>query len=287
MNTPKRQAESPLESDLQKRVHKLSPGSKYESIDYNIAMKVIETFPSSLAQSVDLPKQNTELHEEDSELIKSLCSSRVKEMFSLMINEALMKIMPDVKDRVEQLETVSRDHNDEIIKLRDHVNSLTEDVTSFQLQLDAQEQWHRDHNIRISNTWPESGDDDLLLKTVDLFKSIDATITESDIDIVHRIGKPRDSPRPVIVRMLRKRQKDVIMREKKNLKNNNLTLNTAIFLNDDLTRFRDNILYEARQLKKQHKIKNAFSLGGNIYVIQNNDRRLQIVNPKQLLNYLT
>lgn len=286
METPKRQAESPLENELHKRLHRLSPGSKYENIDYNIAMKVIESFPESLTISTEeKPRQILEPRDEDNDLIKSLCSSRVKEMFSLMINEALIKIMPDVKDRVEQLESVSRDHNDEIVKLRNHVTHLTEDVTDFQLQLDAQEQWHRDHSIRITNSWPENHDDDLLLKTVNLFKKIDNTITEYDIDIVHRIGKPRDKPRPVIVRMLRKRQKDVIMREKKHLKNND-TVDKAIFLNDDLTRFRDNILYEARQLKKQYKIKNAFSLGGNIYVIQNNDQRILITNPKQLMNYL-
>ena len=181
---------------------------------------------------------------------------------------------------------MSRDHNDEIVKLRTHVTRLTEDITDFQLQLDAQEQYQRDHNIRITNIWPESENDNLLQKTVDLFKKIDETITKHDINIVHRIGKPRGLPRPVIVRMLRKRQKDVIMRGNKHLMNSP-TVNISIFLNDDLTRFRDKVLYEARQLKKQHQIKNAFSLGGNIYVIQNDDRRVLIVNSKQLMNYLT
>ena len=50
-------------------------------------------------------------------------------MFSLMISDALMKIMPDVKDRIEQLETVSMEHHNEIEKVTNHVTRLTEDVT--------------------------------------------------------------------------------------------------------------------------------------------------------------
>ena len=81
-------------------------------------------------------------------------------------------------------------------------------------------------------------------------------LIKHDIGIVHRIDKPRSSLRLVIVRMLRKRHKYVIMRGKHLM--NNPTINRSIFLIDDLTWFGDNILCEARQLKKQHQIKNAF-----------------------------
>ena len=91
----------------------------------------------------DSKLETIEARDDDNEFIKRLCSARVKEMFSLMINEALIKIMPDVKDRVEQIESVSRDHNDDIVNLRTHVTRLTEDITDFQLQLDAQEQYSK------------------------------------------------------------------------------------------------------------------------------------------------
>ena len=195
--------------------------------------------------------------------------------------------MPDLKDRVEQLEEVGREHHVEITTLKEHVSLLTSDITNHELRLDQQEQWHRDHNIRISNNWPEGKDDDLLLKTVDLLKKLDNTITEYDIDFCHRIGQLKSNKsRPVLVRLLRRRQRDVIMYNKKQLKNVLDTKRQCFYINEDLTKFRDNMFYEARKLQKMNKVKNAFTLGGNIYVKQNNDIRKIITTPRQLAVYL-
>ena len=49
----------------------------------------------------------------------------------------------------------------------------------------------------------------MLEKTVDLFKKIDETITEYDIDIIDRICKPRGNGM-VTLCMLCKRKRDVI-----------------------------------------------------------------------------
>ena len=70
-----------------------------------------------------------------------------------LFDKWLFQVNYYVKDRVEQIE------------LSTHVTRLTED--EFQLQLDAQEQYQRNHTIRIINIWPES--DNLLQKTVDLW----------------------------------------------------------------------------------------------------------------------
>ena len=51
---------------------------------------------------------------------------------------------------------------------------------------------------------------------------------------------------------------------------NNPTVNKSILLNDDLTRIRDYILFEEKQLKI--KLKMIFHFSGNIYVIQNDYR---------------
>ena len=74
----------------------------------------------------------------------------------------------EVRDRAEQIKSVSRDHNDAIEKLRNHVTQLTEDITDFQLQLDVQEPFQRDHRIKITNIWLDSGDVNLIHKTVNL-----------------------------------------------------------------------------------------------------------------------
>lgn len=288
--TPKRSAVSPLENEITKQLKRISPDHKYVNLQYNMAMKVIETFPPSLKEC-EIAQETPKLQlvtEEDSEMVKSLCSAKVKEMFSIMIEEALIKIMPDIKDRVEQLEVVGREHHDEIATLKDHVSLLTSDLTDHDLRLDQHEQWYRDHNIRISNNWPEQQDGDLLLKTVDLLKKLDESITEYDIDVCHRIGQIKNNKtRPVLVRLLRRRQRDVIMFNKKQLKNITDNNNRQCFyINDDLTKFRDNMFFEARKLQKLNKIKNAYSMGGNIYVKQNNDLRKLITTPKQLALYL-
>ena len=57
----------------------------------------------------------------------------------------------------------------------------------------------------------------------------------------------------------------------------------CFYINEDLTKFRDNMFYEARKMKKMNKVKNT--LGGNIYLKQNNDIRKIITTPKQLAVY--
>ena len=49
-------------------------------------------------------------------------------------------------------------------------------------------------------------------------EKLDETITEYDIDICPRIGKANRS-RPVLVELLRRRQRDMIMSNKKTIKN--------------------------------------------------------------------
>lgn len=288
----KRPASSPLEENLRKRLQDISPLREFTALDIKMAADVIETLPTSLSESSQNVSKDTESiiseknkitidDDETDPLVKSLCSEKVQLMFSLMIENALQKLVPHFKERIDRIETTTNRNSKQINKLDKHVSLLRSNLEDSQIRLDEYDQRLRNNNIRITNDWNENNDDQLLNKTTELLQRLDDTITKCDIDLCYRVGIKTNRPRTVFVRFLRKRQKDTVMRNKVNLQNDK-----NIYINDDLTPFRMAILFEARQLKKMGKIRNAYSLNGNVYIKQLNDLRKQIKLPDQLSSYL-
>ena len=80
----------------------------------------------------------------------------------------------------------------------------------------------------------------------------------ADINRVHRSGKK--SPRSILVKFASYRAKDTVVRARKSLDGSD------IYLNDDLTRQRFQLLFQLRQLKKQKRINGVWTHDGTIVV---------------------
>ena len=87
-----------------------------------------------------------------------------------------------------------------------------------------------------------------------------------EIERAHRIGRPKADggrPRTTIVRLNSERRRDAIYRARVNLKQHNTAsgLNLRLFVNEDLTKTRSELLY---QLGKNGLISDCWSFNGNI-----------------------
>ena len=120
------------------------------------------------------------------------------------------------------------------------------------------------------------------------------TIYPTDIDRSHRVGKTdtkdrakksRKVHRDIIVkftsynarRRLYEMRKELRDTENDNLKN--------VFLNEDLTKRRSEILYEARNLRHANKLKAAYSSDGKIIVRDKKDNNFQISDLNELVRF--
>ena len=93
----------------------------------------------------------------------------------------------------------------------------------------------------------------------------------SDIDRSHRVGNPntpRSKPRDIIVKFATYRSRQNFYKQRTRLKD---TGHPREFVNEDLTKFRSGILYEARNLSKVEFIKGAWTSDGNILVKDKDD----------------
>ena len=82
-------------------------------------------------------------------------------------------------------------------------------------------------------------------------------MTEIDISACHRVGRPKNGSKAIIVRFVSRKTRTAIMRSKKQLKHKNPT----IFINDDLTSLRSRLLGYVKHL---HIVENAWTIDGRI-----------------------
>ena len=88
--------------------------------------------------------------------------------------------------------------------------------------------------------------------------NVDLNLTE--IDRSHRVGRPKDTkPHDIIVKLSTFRVRQKLYEARKKLKDNGFE---GVFINEDLTKFRNTLLFKARKLFKEIRILGAWSSTG-------------------------
>ena len=143
----------------------------------------------------------------------------------------------------------------ELVDLRTNVQNLESQIESIEL-------YSRRNSIRISGV-EESDKEDILKETMTIFEekmTLPTPIAASDIDRIHRVGQKGNKPRPILVKFSNYAARDKVMGNRKSLED------TDIYLNEDVTRQRSQLLYLFRQLKAQKKISKVWTHDGTIVV---------------------
>ena len=158
-------------------------------------------------------------------------------------------------------------------------NSLMSRVASLEKTADQAEQYSRRNCLRISG-YEEKKDENTDVIVMNMAADIGCDLQLNEIDRSHRVGKPdanRSKHREIIVKFTsyRARQKRYKMRTA--LKDNGYA---GVFLNEDLTKHRSRVLFEARKVVKADCAKGAWSSDGNILIKDFTDKvhRLSSVN---------
>lgn len=199
-------------------------------------------------------------------------------------NAALMRrvLLEPVLKEIDKLKSIISQKDNVIKKLEERV-SILED------QNDELEQYSRRNSLRVSGI-PEDDDKDCYTHVIDTLNHhlpcLSQPITITEIDRLHRCGKPRrdGKPRNVLIKFTSYQNRQKVMTKRSALKGSN------IFLNEDLTSRRNNLLYSARVQKRNRHLKECWSSDGRILVrdLQGNTHQLKTPDDlKKLLPHVT
>ena len=92
-------------------------------------------------------------------------------------------------------------------------------------------------------------------------------VKDYQVNEIYRIGrKESDKPRRILIKFLSQNMKDKIYNERLQLiKSSNPSLK-SIYINEDLTKKNQNILFHARNLKKSKRISSVWTRNGNVTI---------------------
>ena len=198
----------------------------------------------------------------------------------------------------------------DVIKAKDSkIEKLESKVKCLESSFDDLEQYSRRNSVRISGI-PETGtDENIEARVLDLFQhkmGVDTSVEE--IDRLHRVGRRGARPRAVLVKFATYRAQQAVFRAKRYLKPGAprpvrdapaWTLGHAtglngggpgpaqgqgqiiadpkepfndVFISEDLTEFRQNLLSKCRQARRNGCISDCWSYDGQVIVKDNSAR---------------
>ena len=187
-------------------------------------------------------------------------------------------LIGDLHKEIQELKCLLVEKDQTIKELQDSVKHL-------ELKSDGLEQYSRRNSLRNHGIEEKDHESpvDLIMKLTNEDLGLD--MQPSVLDRVHRVGKKTDSgrSRPLLVKFATYRDRDKVYKAKSRLKGNS---RGQIYVNEDLTRPRAQLLYRARQLKKGKRILDCWSHDGQV-LIKTSHGRVVPVNSEEELAKLT
>lgn len=138
---------------------------------------------------------------------------------------------------------------------------------------DKLEQYSRRENLRITGIVEETNETEDILeaKVIELAGDMGVELKSEDISVAHRLGKPKEGGRPIIVRFCQRKKKNEVMRNKKKLKGKD----RKVYVNEDLTSLRAKLM---KMAKEQESVKNVATRDGSILAWMHSGGRPVVIN---------
>ena len=180
-------------------------------------------------------------------------------LVSQMIDSSLNDVKKDYNEKLDNHKKLISDLTEENDDLRSDVSALRLEVERLKARDDEQEQYSRRNSIRIAGIKEEDKrpTSEIVLEIAQQ-NAIDISV--NDIDRSHRVGERKaGAHRSLLVKFTSYRAKKAFMKKKKDLSG-------GMYFNEDLTKKRGEILYQARRRRKADKLNGAWSYDGRVYI---------------------
>ena len=205
------------------------------------------------------------------------------------------KVIQTLKDEISALRVDLAKKDTIIDNLQKENQSIQARVNKIESRNDDLEQYSRRNSVRVSGI-PENDEENTDNIILNISDAIGANLNERDICRSHRVGDKSKGPRSIIVKFVSYNAKQKLMIKRKDLGTTPaeelfpnadwLSDDISISVNDDLTKRRAILAFEARKAKRAEKIKDTWVSNGKIMVKLNNDDR-KVIRTKEDLDELT
>ena len=210
--------------------------------------------------------------------IHALSDSTVIQKLQEAVCEPLRKEVVDLKKSMQEKDA--------------KIASLEKRVSYLELQVDDLEQYSRRNSLRISGI-SESENEDVSKKVIDLVNDtlkVTPALTADQIDRVHRTGRhSAEKTRPILVKFTNYGARNQVIRSRGKLRDRNQNVQDqghqkqTVFINEDLTKYRAELLYHARQCKKDKTIDDCWSWDGKILIKDKASKIIQVRSVEELM----
>ena len=188
------------------------------------------------------------------------------------LEDATQNLKPGSKITLDCMITLMRAQNASLKAHYEHllsekdavIESLSKRTRDLELKYDRLEQCGRRNTIRIRGI-PEpdkATKEKTDAEVIKLADKLQISVTQSDINISHRVGTKRDQQsRDILVTFVSNNAKSQFMMSRRKLKGSD------VYVNEDLTRARALLFSQTRSLKRQKKkIRDTWTITGAIFV---------------------
>jgi hypothetical protein len=234
------------------------------------------------SDSVEISGQKGQNQKVLAETIMMKVNESVSEALSILqptagdedpMTKTLMKAVPVIAAAVsmavsESLKVVFGEMEGKLIAANERAATAREEklfaaVRTLTYENDRLQQYSRRESVRVWGV-PQADDETkeaVEEKVLKVFKDAGADIKREDIAVAHRAGKkPARGSRPILVKFVSRRTRNLVMAEKKNLKGK--ANYERVFINDDLTPLRARLL---GYVKKIPAVEKAYTVDGRIH----------------------
>ena len=164
------------------------------------------------------------------------------------------------------------------------VKDLNEKMTKVELPAHRNEQSSRRNSLRISGI-PLEKNDMTDTKIMELANDIGVPLHECDIERSHRVGPTKNGQRAIIVKLTSYRVCQRLFAVCKDLRKS--AKYKHVFINEDITSRRSKLLYNARKLVREKRLRAAYTSDGRIFIKDNDGEKHLITSQEQLTTFST
>ena len=226
----------------------------------------------------------------------ALIQSQIPDIKSVVreaVSDIMHELMRPIREELTFLKSETEVLKTEIDQLKKDKKDLNDKVSNLEKNSDALEQYSRRNSLRISGITEKEGEntDEIMLK---LASELNVSIGSSDIDRSHRVGrventrrdgssKPKRQHRDIIVKFATYNARQKLYSMRKELRYTEDM--KSIFFNEDLTKYRSKLLFDARTLARVAQISSAYSSDGKIFVRDNENKRHLIQSEEDITKF--
>lgn len=215
--------------------------------------------------------------------LKGQIVSEIKTELKSLVDAQLQIATKPLTDQINALQLENKSLKAEIQEIHSETNTIKNDNVKLFADLDELDQYGRRMCLDIFNIPGDTGDNSedveqrllSLASTVKLDHDQPLDITAADIDKCHRLGVYRvDTPknRRIIIKFTNSKARQRLWNARKRL-------GDGIFVAENITRYRENLSYQARELTRglNPKLARTWVAGGRIYGMMSNTQKKVII----------